>query len=249
MVQTLIMTCNRCELGKTANRVPYGGVTWKPKLILLGEAPGSREDRLREPFVGPAGLLLDQILGMVGLSRHQVMIANTICCRPPRNRDPEWSEIMACRINRNSQISLGRTWVGVTLGRIALGTLLEDPGRSIGTYKGKPFWKDDMVWMPTYHPAYGLRNKSAISEIASHIKMALDIYHGDRQAPIPKTRGYSMTGRVLVVDHEGVKVPPRVREMAQATFTKEEWARVRYTPEAKQAAIRLKMELEATVVS
>jgi DNA polymerase len=248
MVKTLIKSCNRCELGQGSNRVVYGGTTWRPKLILLGEAPGRQEDLMGEPFVGAAGKLLDDILAMVGLTRNHVMIANTVCCRPPGNRDPEWSEIQACRVNREAQLYLGKTWVGVSLGRIALGTLLEDPGKSIGAHKGKPFWRGDMVWVPTYHPAYGLRTKTAISEIASHIKLALDIYDGKREAPYPPTRDYKMEEGVLIIDHEAVRVPARILEAGWPVFTREEWARVSYTPEAKKAAIQLKLELDATVI-
>lgn len=253
MTRTLIESCNRCGLGKDANRVPFGGVTWKPKLILLGEAPGSRENLLREPFVGPAGMLLDKILAMLGLTRNHVMIANTVCCRPPSNRDPEWSELQACKLNRNAQIRLGRTWVGVSLGRIALSTLLEDPGKSIGDYKGRPFWKDDMIWVPTYHPAYALRNKRAVAEIASHIKVALDIYEGRRDTPAPakRKRQYDMEGGCIIVDHEGVKVPPKEVEMVGgAVFTKEEWARMRYDSSGlREKVILAKRELGAEVVS
>lgn len=238
-VKKLIETCNRCELGKGAHRVPYSGNTWKPTLILLGEAPGQREDVLREPFVGPAGLLLDKMLASIGLSRNEVMIANTICCRPPGNRDPEWAEIEACGLNRRAQIGLGRTWVGVSLGRIALGTLLEDPGKSIGAFKGKPFWKGEMVWVPTYHPAYALRNKSAIVEIASHIKLAQDIHDGRKEAPKPPTDRYVLIRGNLVVDHDRVKVPERVRELAEAIWTKEEWMRVTHSPEGLQVATKM----------
>lgn len=248
-VKTLIQTCNRCPLGEGSNRVPYGGGSWRPQLILLGEAPGRREDLLREPFVGPAGMLLDKILGMVGLKRDHVMIANTVCCRPPNNRDPEWSEIQACLINRDAQIRLGNTWVGVSMGRIALSTLLEEPGRSIGQYKGKPFWKDEKVWVPTYHPAYALRNKGAVSEIASHIKLALDIKRGIKDAPIPKTWGYRMEKGCLIVDHEAVKVPPRVAEMVKAVFTREEWVKLTHLgDEWVELGVRLKRELGAEVV-
>jgi hypothetical protein len=186
---------------------------------------------------------------MVGLTRNHVMIANTICCRPPGNRDPSWDEIGACRINREAQLYLGETWVGVSLGRIALGTLLEDPGKAIGVYKGKPFWRDDMVWVPTYHPAYGLRNKGAISEIASHIKLALDIYKGNKEAPLPPGKGFTLEDGVLIVDHEGVKVPEKIRRAGWPMFTKEEWARLSYNPEIKKVAVQLKLELGATVVA
>lgn len=248
-VKTLINTCNRCPLGEGVNRVPYGGSSWRPQLVLLGEAPGRREDLLREPFVGPAGHMLDRILEMVGLKRDHVMIANTVCCRPPGNRDPEWSEIQACRINRDAQINLGNSWVGVSMGRIALSTLLEEPGKAIGQYKGKPFWKGDMVWVPTYHPAYALRTKSAVAEIASHIKLALDIKRGVKEAPIPKTSKYRMEQGCLVVDHEAVKVPKKVEEMVRAVFTQEEWVKLTHLGnEWIDLGVELKRELGAEVV-
>lgn len=249
-VKTLIQTCNRCRLGEGVNRVPYGGGSWRPQLVLLGEAPGKREDLLREPFVGPAGHMLDRILGMVGLKRDHVMIANTVCCRPPSNRDPEWSEIEACRINREAQIRLGNSWVGVSLGRIALSALLEEPGKSIGHYKGTPFWRGDMVWVPTYHPAYALRQKTAIAEIASHIKLALDIKRGAKDAPTLKSSGYRMEKGCLVIDHEAVKVPKKIEEVVRAVFTHEEWVKLTYLgDEWINLAVELKEELGAEVVS
>lgn len=136
------------------------------------------------------------------------------------------------------------------MGRIALSTLLEEPGKAIGQYKGKPMWKGDMVWVPTYHPAYALRNKSAAAEIAGHIKMALDIKRGVREAPVPKTNGYRMEKGCLIVDHEAVRVPPKVEEMVRAVFTQEEWVKLTHLgDEWIDLGVELKRELGAGVVS
>ncbi len=249
-VRGQIESCDACGLGEEANRVPFGGVSWRPKLVLLGEGPGKQEDLQGEPFVGRAGALLNRILKMAGLSRNEVLIANTVCCRPPGNRDPEWSEIEACKGNREAQIELANTWVGVVMGRVALGALLEDPGKSIGQYKGKPMWVGNMVWVPAYHPAYALRNKGAVAEIASHVKVALDIYQGKMKAPRPPKPGkYWMERGCLIVDHDGVKVPLRVRELAKATFTKEEWMRLNHagTERLVTRTIEVATELDVEV--
>lgn len=242
-----IYACNRCSLGKTANRVPFDGVTWMPKLLLLGEAPGANENNERKPFVGPAGKLLDDMLTHIGLTRNHVMIANTVCCRPQANRNPEWSEIDACKVNREAQIMVANTWVGVTLGKIALNALIDDD-QPIGAWKGKPFWHRNKVWVPTYHPAYGLRNKAAVSEIKAHLYMAMRIYAGELEAPRPTTSHWSLESDVLIVDHEDVKVPDRVRELARATFTRVEWVKLR-TGQQRRAAVEVKAHLEAEVVS
>ena len=117
-VRQLIMACNECSLG-SANRVPFDGPTSNPDLVLVGEAPGANEDREGRPFVGRAGKLLDEVLERAGSKRSHVMVVNSVCCRPPGNRDPEWSEIESCQPNLLAQLKLTNAKVAVTLGRVA----------------------------------------------------------------------------------------------------------------------------------
>ncbi len=247
-VRDEIYNCHNCGLGKGANRVPFGGVSWAPKLILMGEAPGANEDSAGEPFVGRAGSLLDTMLSQAGVNRAQTMVANVVCCRPPSNRDPYLDEIEACEVNRNNQITLARTWVGMTLGKVALNALLgkQDP---IGAHKGRPFWHKNKVWVPTYHPAYGLRNKGAIPEMTNHIRQAVRLYEGDLEPPRPKTSTYSIERGCLVVDHEDVRVPDKVREITRVTFTKAEWVKIQYLSiEGFEGVVGAKDQLGVSVV-
>ena len=171
-VRQLIMSCNECGLG-TANRVPYNGPTSDPDLILVGEAPGANEDRAGIPFVGRAGKLLDELLERAGSSRTKSTAVNTVCCRPPSNRDPSWDEVQACKPNFTAQLKLSQANVGVVLGRIAMSILSEDPKVSIGATRSIPVIKYRKVWIPTYHPAYALRNPQAKDWIVADLKLAM----------------------------------------------------------------------------
>lgn len=171
-VRNKILSCNACSLG-SSNRVPYDGPTSSADLLLIGEAPGATEDKTGKPFQGRAGKLLNELLERVGTRRNKTTVANTVCCRPPGNRDPEWFEIEACKPNFLLQTSLTRARVGVTLGRVATSIVLEDPKVSIGATRSTPFMKWDKVWIPTYHPAYALRNPQAKAWIEDDLRLAM----------------------------------------------------------------------------
>ena len=247
-VRANIGSCNECQLGES-NRVPFTGTTWQPDLILLGEAPGASEDRERKPFVGRAGRLLDEMLVRAGTSRKHCVITNCACCRPPSNRDPEWSELMACEPNRLSQIALARTVVGVAMGRIALSVLKHEPGIKIGVNRSQPFWADGKVWVPTYHPAYALRNAHAVPQITGDIKLAMDIKNGKVDMPVdPDWPDWEILEGCLVVKDDSIHVEAIYRDL-QPVFTREEWARIRYcTPYEKQMVIYLKNTVRVDVV-
>jgi len=128
--------------------------------MFVGEAPGRDEDRLGEPFVGAAGNLLTRIIerGM-GMRRQDVYIANVIKCRPPNNRDPAPMEVATCRPFVLEQISIIKPKVVVTLGRIAAQALL-GVRTSITRMRGRWQEIEGIPVMPTFHPAYLLRNPS-----------------------------------------------------------------------------------------
>lgn len=248
-LRNLIHSCQACSL-RTSNRVPFGGVTWSPKLIFLGEAPGAEEDREGVPFIGRAGHLLTTLMEDVGLKRHHGMYVNTVCCRPPQNRDPLPEELEACSIHLRLQLRLGQTWVGVALGKVATETLIGKSSITLGAYKGRALWAHDMLWIPTYHPAYVLRNKGAGIEVKAHIKTALNYLNGELEPPRPKTSEYRMERRCVVVDHEDVEVPDKILEISDTVFTLAEWVKLKYSPKALQdAAILAKRELGAEVLS
>lgn len=151
-----ICGCQSCPLGATRNKFVYGVGNAHADLMFIGEAPGADEDRLGEPFVGRAGRLLDRILAAIGLSRHEVYIANILKCRPPDNRDPLPDEMDKCMPYLLEQIRLLKPKLICALGRVAAQALLKKStplGRLRGQwhqFAGIPMWV-------TYHPAALLR--------------------------------------------------------------------------------------------
>jgi DNA polymerase len=127
------------------------------RLMFIGEGPGRDEDLKGEPFVGAAGQLLDRIIAAMGLRRSQVYIANTVKCRPPRNRNPEPDELEACRHFLIRQVEAIEPEAIVLLGRVAAHAVL-DSDAPLGRLRGRFLeWRGTPV-MCTYHPAYLLRN-------------------------------------------------------------------------------------------
>jgi DNA polymerase len=126
-------------------------------LMFVGEGPGADEDLQGEPFVGKAGQLLTKMIEAMGFRREEVYIANVVKCRPPGNRDPEPDEIAACEPFLKAQIAAVRPRVIVALGRFAVQTLLRD-ATPITRQRGAWREYEGVKLMPTFHPAYLLRN-------------------------------------------------------------------------------------------
>jgi uracil-DNA glycosylase family 4 len=166
--------CQRCRLGATRQSLVFGVGNPQARLVLVGEAPGREEDEKGEPFVGEAGRLLDRILFAMGLSRADVYICNVLKCRPPNNRDPEADEVASCEPFLARQLTAIRPQAIVALGRFAIHTLLQTKvpiGRLRGTwqqYHGLPL-------MPTYHPAYLLRNPIGKREVWADMKQVMQL--------------------------------------------------------------------------
>ena len=176
--------CTKCPLHETRNSVVFGVGNTDADLMFIGEAPGADEDRRGEPFVGRAGQLLTQIIesGMK-LKRADVYIANVLKCRPPGNRNPEADEVATCSPYLMRQIELIQPKVIVALGSFAAQMLL-DTKIGITKLRGEfheydgtglrvlPHKKPPVI-MPTYHPAYLLRNPNAKREVWEDIKKVL----------------------------------------------------------------------------
>ena len=164
--------CNACRLAPTRTTVVFGAGNPQADLMFIGEAPGRDEDLQGEPFVGRAGQLLTDIIKAMKLSREEVYIANVIKCRPPDNRNPEPDELDQCRPFLQRQVDLIRPKVIVTLGRFGLQSLTETQ-YSISAVRGQ--WLDyrGIRLMPTYHPAYLLRNPDAKKEVWSDMKKVM----------------------------------------------------------------------------
>jgi len=149
--------CQRCKLSAGRTNIVFGEGKADAKLMFIGEAPGKEEDRQAKPFVGDAGKMLTNLIKKMGLRREDVYIANIVKCRPPNNRDPEEDEITACRPFVEKQIEIINPTVIMALGRIAAHTLIGTKvpitklRGNFYSYKGIPV-------MPTFHPAYLIRN-------------------------------------------------------------------------------------------
>lgn len=149
--------CTRCKLHKTRTKIVFGSGDPNAKLMFVGEAPGHDEDLQGEPFVGRAGQLLTKMIEAMGYSRSQVYIGNIIKCRPPDNRYPEPEESETCMPFLVRQIDAIGPKVLVTLGNLATQTLLNTKTGITALHGNFKEWNGVQV-MPTYHPAFLLRN-------------------------------------------------------------------------------------------
>ena len=194
-----IQDCRSCGLFVSRdNAVPWSGPTnGRADLIVVGEAPGAEEDRQGVPFVGRSGKLLDELLEAAGTKRSRVFVCNTLCCRPPGNRDPEPGELAACRPNFDMQLEAAGIHVGVALGAYAIANVLGVPRDSIKVFEhiSKPVWKDGRIWLGTYHPAYALRNPEKKQTIQNTLQLALAIRFGKAQTPWPAWEQVEVLGR------------------------------------------------------
>lgn len=150
--------CSGCELCQTRHHVVFGVGNESADIMFIGEGPGEQEDLRGEPFVGAAGLLLDDMLSIIDLSRcSNCYIANIVKCRPPRNRDPKDEEQDACIGYLQNQISLVQPKIIVCLGRIAAKRMI-DPDYRITRQHGQWIRKNG-IWMTAiYHPSALLRD-------------------------------------------------------------------------------------------
>jgi DNA polymerase len=166
--------CQRCKLARGRRNIVFGQGDPHASLMFVGEAPGADEDEQGLAFVGKAGQLLTRIIEAIGLTREQVFIANVLKCRPPQNRNPEPDEILSCQPFLEKQIEAIAPRVLVGLGKFGAQWLLKtaEPitrlrGR-VGRYKG-------IAVMPTYHPAYLLRNPGAKKEVWEDMKVVREL--------------------------------------------------------------------------
>jgi uracil-DNA glycosylase family 4 len=170
--------CSRCKLHTLGRRqVVFGVGNPDADLMFVGEAPGADEDIQGEPFVGRAGQLLTKIIEAIDLRREDVYIANVIKCRPPQNRNPEPDEVEQCEPFLFRQIDVIKPKVIVALGKFAAQSLLKtnDP---ITRIRGREYRYRDAILIPTYHPAYLLRNPSSKREVWEDMKRVRQLLGG-----------------------------------------------------------------------
>jgi DNA polymerase len=168
----ICMKCEACSLCKTRHSVVFGEGDPHARLMFIGEGPGADEDQQGRPFVGKAGQLLDKMIAAMQFRREEVFIANVVKCRPPNNRVPGIEEANACIGYLKRQIELVQPEVIVLLGATAVTFLL---GRQEGITRLRGNWLayEGIPVMPTYHPAFLLRQESAKRAAWSDLKMVM----------------------------------------------------------------------------
>ena len=153
--------CMRCPLGKGRTKLVFGTGSYKSPLMFIGEGPGADEDAQGEPFVGRAGKLLTKMINSIGIDRRDVYITNVVKCRPPGNRNPEPAEVASCMGILESQLQLISPRLIVTLGNVSTRALIPDV-QGITKARGKPLRFREWTLLPTFHPSYLLRNRTAM---------------------------------------------------------------------------------------
>jgi DNA polymerase len=157
--QAALQGCQQCKLGAGRTTIVFGSGNPRAELVVIGEGPGADEDAQGLPFVGRAGQLLTKMLEArgVGLTRDEVYIANCVKCRPPGNRNPEADELTACAPFLAAQLAAIQPKVVLAMGSVAAQSLLKSK-ESIGRLRGRVHPFGNAVLIPTFHPAFLLRN-------------------------------------------------------------------------------------------
>ena len=178
-LRAAIGDCRRCKLWPGRTHLVFGVGNPNAKLMFIGEGPGRDEDLQGEPFVGRAGQLLTDIItkGM-GFRREDVYIANVVKCRPPENRNPEPDEVASCEPFLKKQIDLVRPEIIVALGKFAVQTLLQTKA-PITKLRGNWHSYHGIKLMPTFHPAYLLRNPADKKLVWQDIKKVMKEMRGE----------------------------------------------------------------------
>jgi DNA polymerase len=176
-----VQSCTKCGLSKTRTKTVFGQGDPAARLVFVGEAPGFEEDRQARAFVGRAGQLLTRMVVAMGLTRDEVFICNVLKCRPPGNRDPLADEILACSPYLEEQLRIIEPEVLVALGAPAAKTLL-NTAASIGKLRGRfhEYYPAGLAGaaiptMPTYHPAYLLRNPGEKRKVWEDLQLVMDL--------------------------------------------------------------------------
>ncbi len=166
--------CKRCKLHRTRRTIVFGEGNEKATLMFIGEGPGYDEDVQGRPFVGKAGQLLTKIIESIKLRREEVYIANIVKCRPPQNRNPEPDEIQGCNLFLMKQIRVIQPRIICALGTFSAQTLLKTDTK-ISDLRGKLFDLEGIQVIPTYHPAFLLRNPERKREVWEDMKKIAEL--------------------------------------------------------------------------
>lgn len=168
IISDAVNNCARCSLHKNRAQTVFGSGNLEPEIVLYGEGPGRDEDEQGLPFVGRAGKLLNELIEQAGMKREDMFVMNSVKCRPPNNRKPELHEINACKQWSEIQIEILKPKIIIALGSTAIEALC---GAGLGITKRRGQWENYYIKtnsnimtipvLPTFHPAYLLRNPSA----------------------------------------------------------------------------------------
>ncbi len=172
VIQEELDDCRRCRLAKGRKNIVFGSGHPRASLMFVGEGPGYEEDQQGQPFVGAAGQLLTKIIQAINLTREQVYICNIVKCRPPNNRNPESDEIKACLPFLERQIAAIQPGLICALGSVAARTLL-NTHEPISRIRGRFHDYHGIKVMPTYHPAFLLRNPDRKRDVWEDMKMLM----------------------------------------------------------------------------
>lgn len=177
-----VKKCTNCELHQTRNNVVVGSGNLDSRIVLMGEAPGRKEDESGLPFVGAAGKLLDTLLASAGLKREDILITNVVQCRPPKNRRPKKSEIKACEHFLVEKIAVLRPKIIAPMGNSSLSYILNHYGKEkavIGDIHGQPFVTEEpwgkVTVFPLYHPAAAIYNRKLIPQLEEDMRKLAEL--------------------------------------------------------------------------
>lgn len=169
----IIKNCKRCALFKDRINIVKGDGSLDPKVMFIGEAPGSNEDKTGKPFCGRAGKILDSLLDSIDLKREDVYITNIVKCRPPKNRDPKKEEIEKCSLYLKKEIKEIQPKIICPLGRFASKFILNEykqEVKEIGEIHGEIYMCDGIKIIPLYHPAAAIYNPKKINILKNDFK-------------------------------------------------------------------------------
>jgi uracil-DNA glycosylase family 4 len=170
--------CQRCGLAASRTKMAYGVGNPNARLVLVGEASGREEDLEAEPFVGEAGQLLERILQAMGMQREDVYLCHVLKCRPPNNRAPLPEEVATCEAFLIRQIAAIRPQVIIGLGGFAVQSLLKSK-EPISHLRGEWQQYQGIPLMPTYHPAYLLRNPEGKRDVWEDMKEVMRVLNAE----------------------------------------------------------------------
>lgn len=178
--------CCRCEeLCKNRKNIVFGEGNKDPDIVIIGEAPGAKEDELGRPFVGKSGAELDKLLNHIGLLREDVFIMNVVMCRPPGNRNPKSSEIKNCSRRFYDQLKILNPKIVLTLGNFSTKAVLNSK-KGITSLRGHFFEKDGYLVFPSLHPATILYSGGRKRKILEDDFLLLKEYIDGKDFPILK---------------------------------------------------------------